>query len=80
MKQLNDMKKHGMNTIVLNLNPKLPLKIITNNIKYCNTLLDSANYPKRPIPWNCRNIAPKTVEAVRNFVKKNNLRELLFYP
>lgn len=80
LKQLTDMKRHGMNTIVLNLNPKYQLKEIIAKIKYCNLLLDSTDYPKRPIPWYCRNIDLKTVKAVRDFVNENNLREILFYP
>jgi hypothetical protein len=69
-----------MNTIVLNLNPKYQLKEIITKIKYCNLLLDNAGYTKRPIPWCCRNIDLKTIEAIRDFVNKNNLREILFYP
>jgi hypothetical protein len=80
LKQLKDMQAHGMNSIVLNINAKIPLKVIIEKIKYCNSLLDLANYPPRPIPWCCRNISTKTVIAVRDAVKKNKWREILFYP
>jgi Glycoside hydrolase 123 N-terminal domain/F5/8 type C domain/Glycoside hydrolase 123, catalytic domain len=85
LKKLKDMRRHGMNSVVLNIrSAKQPLSEILKTIKRCNELLDTAGFPKRPIPYYCFNLEttykPESIAKIQAAVKKNAWRELLFYP
>jgi hypothetical protein len=56
-----------------------PFSELSEKIKYCNKLLDEAGFPKRPIPLHHQEMTPELATQIRDFVKKENLREILFY-
>jgi hypothetical protein len=78
---LRDMKAHGMNSVVLGFDRSWQdFSIISEKLLYCNKILDEAGFPKSPIPLHHKTMTAKLATQVRDFVKKNNLREVLFYP
>ncbi|OGV55233.1 MAG: hypothetical protein A2017_09405 [Lentisphaerae bacterium GWF2_44_16] len=79
MTQLLDMKKHGMNSVILTFGANWSPEI-AERLRYCNRLLDEAGFPKQPIPIHHQEITPELAAQIRDLVKKENLREVLFYP
>lgn len=81
MMQLLDMKKHGMNSIIPGCSSAwLSFPDLAEKLRYCNKLLDEAGFPKQPIPLHHQKITPELAAQIRDLVKNENLREILFYP
>jgi len=81
MLQLRDMRQHGMNSVILSFSSSwLSFPEVAEKLTYCNRLLDEVGFPKRPIPLHHEGMTPELAAQIRDLVKKENLREILFYP
>jgi len=76
---LQDMRRHNMSTIVLYDSRKQPMD--EEYLRRVNAVLDAEGYPRHPLPYACGgSITPERAAELSAIVKRNQWRELLFYP
>lgn len=79
MRQLRDMRRHNMNSILFPARYR-DKQTFEKNYLEINRKLDAAGFPRNPIPLHEPALNQKTVREILEVVQRTGLREILFYP